>query len=256
MELKVNEIAIPAEVKWNYEELKAEIAERAHDYEMMVYTDDQIKSAKEDRANLNKLKKTLNDERIRLEKEYMKPFATFKAQVNEVIAIIDKPVGIIDRQIKEYEEEKKEQKRNEILSYLHTYKLPYDIPVEKLFSERWLNSSVTMKSIYVEIEDAVSQIKDDLETIEEMGEGATAIALYRENLSLRDTLNEIKRQKDLKAAQEKIEQIKSEKQDAKPEPKPEQQKQEWVSFKALLTVEQARMLKAFFNQNHIEFDTI
>ena len=120
MELKVNAITVPEEVKWNYEELKQEIAERAHDYEVVVYTDDQIKTAKEDRATLNKLKKTLNDERIRLEKEYMKPFSVFKEQVNEVIGIIDKPIGIIDKQVKEYEETKKAEKRDQSLRYMHT----------------------------------------------------------------------------------------------------------------------------------------
>lgn len=262
MELKVNQITIPQEVKWNYEELKQEIAERAHEYEMMVYSDDQIKSAKEDRANLNKLKKTLNDERIRLEKEYMKPFAVFKNQVNEVISIIDKPVGIIDRQIKEYEEEKKEEKRQAIMAHLKSYVLPYDIDPEMLFSEKWLNATVAMKTIYQEIEDRVIGVKSDIETIETLEEYQSfAITYYANTLDLRDTLNEVKRQKDFRAMQEKVEAEQKAKNEPKNEPKPEvaenvTPKQEWVSFKALLSVDQARALKAFFNDNNIQFTTI
>lgn len=67
MELKVNEVSIPEKIEFNYEQLKAELTEKVSLYETMVYTDDQIKQAKADKANLNKLKKALNDERIRRE---------------------------------------------------------------------------------------------------------------------------------------------------------------------------------------------
>lgn len=90
MQLKVNEVAIPAEITFNYEELKTELTEKVSMYETLVYTDEQIKETKEDKANLNKLKKALNDERISMEKSYMQPFNVFKAQVNEIIGIIDK----------------------------------------------------------------------------------------------------------------------------------------------------------------------
>ena len=51
--------------------MKQELTEKVSMYETLVYTDDQIKEAKADKAQLNKLKKALNDERIRIEKEYM-----------------------------------------------------------------------------------------------------------------------------------------------------------------------------------------
>lgn len=92
MELRVNEVAIPEKIDFNYEELKAELTSKVSFYETLVYTDDQIKDAKADKANLNKLKRALNDERIRREKEYMQPFNVFKAQINEIIGIIDKPI--------------------------------------------------------------------------------------------------------------------------------------------------------------------
>ena len=68
MELKMNEYQLPEQILFNYEELKAELTEKVQHYETLVYTDDQIKEAKADRAALNKLKKALSDERIRREK--------------------------------------------------------------------------------------------------------------------------------------------------------------------------------------------
>ena len=37
-------------IEWNNEEIKAEMAAKVADYKMMVYSDDQIKDAKKDRA--------------------------------------------------------------------------------------------------------------------------------------------------------------------------------------------------------------
>lgn len=58
MELKVNEVEIPKVIEFNYKELKSELEEKVSHYETLVYTDEQIKEAKSDRANLNKLKKS------------------------------------------------------------------------------------------------------------------------------------------------------------------------------------------------------
>ena len=104
IELKVTDVAIPSKIAFNFEEIKTELATTLQRYETMVYTADQMKAAKSDKASLNKLKKALNDERIRREREYMAPFNEFKAQIAELISLIDKPVMLIDSQVKSYEE--------------------------------------------------------------------------------------------------------------------------------------------------------
>ena len=269
MELRINEIAIPQEIKFNYEELKAELAEKVHTYETIVYTDDQIKEAKADKANLNKLKKALNDERIRREREYMKPFNEFKAQVNEIIQIIDKPIAVIDYQVKEYEERQKEEKASAIRNYLSKYSLPYEIDINMIFNNKWLNASVSVASIKKEIDDRVTAIQEDLETLENLDDYQSfAISYYRETLDLRAALNEVKRQKDFKAMQEKVEaeRLEAEKRKAeaapqKPEqkpvtPEPEKPAGQWINFSAFLTMAQAAELKDFFVRRGIEYKAI
>lgn len=110
MELKIQDYQIPEKITFNYEELKSWITERTRDYETLVYTNDQIVDAKKDRATLNKFKKSLNDERISREKEYMRPFNDFKMKMNELVGIIDDSVFAIDKQIREYEDVKKQGK--------------------------------------------------------------------------------------------------------------------------------------------------
>ena len=72
MELKIispQENGFVEEIKWNNEELKAEIAAKMKDYRGLVFTEESIAEAKKDRANLNKLKSAFEDERKRVKKQ-------------------------------------------------------------------------------------------------------------------------------------------------------------------------------------------
>lgn len=287
MELKVNEVAIPEKIEFNYEELKNELTEKVKMYETLVYSDEQIKEAKADKAALNKLKKALNDERIRREKEYMQPFNEFKAQINEIISIIDKPVGVIDRQVKEYEEKQKQEKRKKITEYFEERYLNSGTPapdcfrLERIFDEKWLNASVSMKSIQEAIDAKAEQIKNDLETLSNLPEfGFEAVEVYKSTLDANKAITEAHRMSEMakaKAAHEAEMKARAEEQarlaveaEAKktepqlqpaPEgfmnpPVEEAPAKMWVSFKALLTTEDALALKNFFESRDIQFEQI
>ena len=71
MELKIynpQEEGFLKEIDWNYEELKTEIQGKANDYMNLVYTADQVKDAKKDRANLNKFVEALESKRKEIKK--------------------------------------------------------------------------------------------------------------------------------------------------------------------------------------------
>lgn len=290
MELKVNEVTIPDVIQFNYDELKQELTEKVSMYETMVYTDDQIKQAKADKASLNKLKKALNDERIRREKEYLQPFNEFKAKINEIISIIDKPVAVIDKQVKEYEEKCKEDKRQTILEYFDTRKpsFPEWLTIEQIFDDRWLNASTSMKSIKDNIDEWINRIKGELTTLESLPQFSfEATEEYKRTLDINKAIAEGQRLADIQKRKEEQERLKAE-QEAKrqaeeaakkqaeqeekverelpPRPirepidvpmveKPKEEGQ-WVNFSAKLTVSQAKDLKQFFELRNIEFKSI
>lgn len=264
MELMVKPYTMPDAIEFNFDELKAELQERARQYELAIYSDDQIKLAKADRAALNKLKKALNDERIRMEKEYMIPFNEFKSKINEIITIIDKPIAAIDSQVKDYEERQKQEKEHSIRLYMSTFALPYEIPIEKIFNPKWLNATVPMTQVTNEINERIQQIAEDLETIESIDEyQAEAIRHYAETLDLRGSINYARQIKEQKEAEARIEEQRKAKQDRR-EPEPQKQEQpktgapagEWVSFAAYLTQDTARALRKFFVDNGIEYKRI
>lgn len=154
-------------IDWNYEELKTEIQKKANDYMNLVYTADQIKIGKQDRAKFNKLKNALDDERKRIKKQCMQPYATFEKQVKELIGIIDEVVVNIDTQIKGYEEEARQEKLEKVKEiYKKTIgDLDRTVPFEKIYKDSWLNVSTTLKSITAEISEIRDKVDSDLKVI-------------------------------------------------------------------------------------------
>ena len=208
-ELAIKKYTLPESIEFNFEELKAEITEKVKTYELAVYTDDTIKLAKEDRANLNRLKKALNDERIRREKEYNAPFQAFKAKINELIAIIDGPVDIIDRQVKAYEEGQRKQKADYIKAWFLANRerigAPEWLEIGRIAKPRWGNAGTKVKEIQDEITESCGKIRNDLETIASLPEYAfEAGEEYKRTLDINAAIAEGRRQADIQKRKEEL----------------------------------------------------
>lgn len=281
MEFRMKEYQLPEKIKFNYEELKQELTEKVKLYETMVYTDEQIKEAKADRANLNKLKKALNDERILREKEYMQPFNVFEAQINEIIGIIDKPVAVIDAQIKEYEEKQKKEKMEKIKELWSEMEVPDGLTFEKVFEERMLNNSFNLKHIKTCFTDAIDKFNRDIITLDALPEfGFEAKQVYLQTLDINKALAEgqrmsqiqkqkaeheaeqarLKAEEEAKKAVAEVAPTESQSQ-ATPEdfmnpPEDTTPVKEWIAFQALMTTEDALALRDFFNSRNIEFKAV
>lgn len=283
MEMKINEIVVPEQITWNYEEIKAELTQKIQKYETLAYTEDQIQEAKKDRAALNKLKTALNDERLRREKEYMKPFQVFKDQVNEIREIIDKPIKIIDEQLEGYEEDRKRKKREEIGAYWAQETTHPDwITLPLIFQDKWLNASYSMTQIKKDIDSKVGQINYDMETLEMLPEYSfEAVEVYKTTLDMNKAIAEGQRLADIQKRKEENERQKAEAErlkaeqeaeimkkveeeeaeaimadmeaEASPAPEQKEEKKMMVRFEVELTVDQAKELRAFFQERGIRF---
>ncbi|MGI6117804.1 MAG: DUF1351 domain-containing protein [Bilifractor sp.] len=166
MELRVEEVQVPEKIGFNYEELKTQLTTRCEDYKTIVYTPDTIKEAKADRAMLNKLKDSLNAERIRRQKEYMRPFETFKNQIDDLVGIINRASVAIDQQVKVFEEDQKRQKAEDIEVIFEETDFPEFVKLEQIQNPKWMNKTVTLKSIRQEMEDRLNQIGNELASID------------------------------------------------------------------------------------------
>lgn len=273
MELKTEDIKALEPVKFNYEELKKELTEKVENYKNLVYTEENINMAKKDRANLNKLKKAISDEKIRVKNTLLAPYADFESKCKELIKIVDTSVENVDRQVKAFEDEEKRTKKEEIQKYFneHVGHFKDVIIFENVFEDRWLNKTTTMKTVQADIEHIFSRASSDLITIESTVPDKEiqkqCIAFYFKNITNPSILGTtIQKARELIEEQKKIEELKQAEGTEKTEngtkstkngtenTKNGTEKKITIAFLAQeMTMEQVQALKKCLKDNNIKY---
>lgn len=194
------------EIKWNKEELEVAVKQKIAVYENVVYTEDNMKQAKADRAELNKLTKAIEDRRKKVKSIIMEPYTTFENEIKEVLELIEEPVEIIDKQVKAFEDQQKEEKKKSIQkSYDEVIgDLVEVLPFEKVFDSRYLNQTYKLATAQADVKAKVEKVRTDLETIDSLESKykLNAKDVYIKTMDLSKALAENKRLSDL---EEKLE---------------------------------------------------
>lgn len=193
-------------IQWNKEELEAAVRQKIAAYQNVVYTEDNTKQAKADRAELNKLTKAIEDRRKMVKGIIMEPYSAFEAEIKDVLELIKKPVSMIDQQVKAFEDQQKEEKKQKIReSYDEVIgDLAEVLPFEKVFDSRFLNATYKLGTAQTEVKEKVEKVRTDLETIDSLESKykLNAKDVYIKTLDLSKALAENKRLSDL---EEKLE---------------------------------------------------
>lgn len=207
----MNEIVVsvnqtPGEITWNFEEIKEALRAGLTEYKNTVYTDDTIKSAKVDVANLRKLKTTIEDRRKEVKEKCLEPYSIIEAQAKELTSLIDEPIKAINEQVEDYETRRKAQVKAEILTYWQ--KSSGNIPEEirdkvyqKNYDSRWENITATKKSWHEAIDKIIEDVTGAIATIQTLKSEfeADGISVYYETLNLQKAIqkmNELKEQQE------------------------------------------------------------
>lgn len=251
-------------IEWNHEEIKKEVAERVKHYSSLVYTEDQVKEAKADRAKLRKFVEALEAKRKEIKKQCLAPYEAFEKQMKEIIAVVNEPIALIDGQCQEFEDKRKAEKKEAIMAYWYTAleenKIPAGITFEHLFDEKWLNASVKMTAVCKEFNAKLEQIEKDLATLQEMPEfGFEAAEVYKTTLDINKAIAEGKRLADIQKRKAEAEaEVKKFVESIPKEPiEPiEPAEKHWIGFEALLSTEDALALRDFFKARGIEYKAI
>ncbi len=198
-------------IDWNKEEFMELVASITEQYEGLTYTEDQMKSAKVDRARLNAMKKAISDRRIQVKKAVMEPYTKFEAEVSEVTALIDKPIAMIDGQIKEYEDRTKEEKKAALKKHFEEIAADLEgiLTFDRVFDQRYLNVSVSLNKAKADIQEKVDRVHTDLRSLEGFCEEkylTIAKDAYIRTLNVSDALAEARRLQefDRKAEEERL----------------------------------------------------
>lgn len=208
----MNEISVvlnqtPGKISWNYEEVKAFLAQEMEAYKGLVYTDDSIGDAKKDRAFLNKLWKQVDTKRKEAKAKCLEPYSKFEEQANELKKLISDPVQMIDEQVKAYEQKKQEQVKEEIGSYFDKVYTESDLSPEirkkvimRVWDPKWLNATTSKKTWKEAVEKGIAEVKDEIDQLKGFRSEfeADMVESYSRNLSFRDavqTMNDLEKQK-------------------------------------------------------------
>lgn len=157
-ELQVVEFEIknltPAKIECNIEEVEIYMTAVKEKYNGWIVTEDGIDFAKKERTKLNKLEKTISEERKRIQKEAN----TDIEKLIEKLKIAEKETKALSNniaeQIKEFEEKEYQKKLKEI-GKIKDNVFSENKLLEQWFSvnEKWKNKTMTLKKIEEEIKE-------------------------------------------------------------------------------------------------------
>lgn len=221
MQLIINTMPT-GEISWNYEEIKAGIASIAAEYEGAVYTEETLKQAKADRAELNKLATAIDDKRKEVKNILLAPYNRFEAEVKDVLALLKKPAAEIDAQVKDYEQQQKDKKLQDIRA-LYDHGNFHGVPFETLFDQKWLNATTKMSAIEKELAAAEREIAADMAILELQEEYRfEALQTYNQTRNLSAAMQTIQQLKEQARAKAEFEaRRKQQEEQAKQEPEKE-----------------------------------
>lgn len=284
MEFQVREFKTPEQILFNYEDLKQQLTEECHAYTKLVVTEDAIAPAKRDLADLRRLDKALNDERLRIQREYMKPFDSFKDRVDELRGIIKNAETNIDRQLKAFDEAQASKKQEEIQELFKSIGFQPFVRLDQIWNPKWMNKTYQMKQIEQDMKEVLYKVGEDVVTISRLKDFSfEARQDYEKTLDINHAIAEGQRLAQIQMAKERAiaeqkareeaqkaareqaeEQSKTEgssPESLKPEARPEQTEQKteapkeeprmWVGFEAYMNAAEAGKLAQFFRDNGI-----
>lgn len=189
----------------NMSEVKEYALETKKYYENLVFTDEQIKEAKDERANINKAVKRVADYRKDIVDKFNKPLEEFVRNAKETESILKEASNCIDVQIKKYEEEEKQIKKKdcEVLFDSLIGDLSEIISFEKLFDSRWLNKTTKMTEVEQDIKNIIEKVNTGLQAIKEL-DSEFETELINTFLTDYDLSKAIMKNTQLKAQKEKL----------------------------------------------------
>lgn len=279
------------EIKWNYEEIKAEVIAQSESYATAVYTDDLIKQAKADRAKLNKFVKAIKDRRTDVRKKLLAPDEEFGRQVDEIVGIVQAAISNIDAQVKNYESKVRQEKIDKLRTEFDSMvgDMSKILPFERVYVPEWSNATFSISKAKGIMQETIEAVRNGINTIgnSDSPYAGDMMKVFLETYDIGKAMerrNQLEEEAKRRAAYEEERKRQQEERDRqaaeearkqallqhipedvrpavkqginavvdRPEPEPKQ----WVAFEALLDTHHAQLLAAFFRSQGIEFRAI
>ena len=145
----------PAVVKFNYEEMEANLDSVLIRYAGLTFTDNDAAECKKTIAELRKGQKALADFRLKTKKELTESVGAFEAQCKKLHDKFETVIGPLTTQNDKFETDRKEKKRTEVQSIIDKLVAEYGLAEKytqplRIF-DTYLAKGTTLKSITAEL---------------------------------------------------------------------------------------------------------
>ena len=194
-ELQISVTLNSGSIVTNTEELKEQLSAKMAEYENAVFTEDSKAIAKAELTGLRKLREAVESRRKEIKAQCMIPYNEFEKEVKELTAIIDKPIHLIDGQLKEMEVERVRRKKEaieELYQEVVTEVADY-LPLNDIYDNKWENAGTSMKKIREAMEELVVKTVSEISIIKNNVSDARdeALRIYKDTRNLAKALEHI-----------------------------------------------------------------
>ena len=157
----------------NLEEVKASIQAYADQFKGLKFTESQYSEAKDFRKELNSQIKLIEDARKSIKKQWNEPLDAFEKKCKELSSIIEEVKTPIDKQIAEFDEKEKADKKKEcdklIELALQTLPENYQDIINKsggiAFNDKWLNKTYKLSEVKKDIEGIINTENSNMQIL-------------------------------------------------------------------------------------------
>lgn len=171
--------ALPAAIEFNYQELKGALEQYLAKFDGLMVTEDDIRSAALDRAEINRVARTIARARIDTKKRYLEPFEVFEMRAKELEGLCKAAEGKIAEQLEAFERQRMERKLARLeemwagkvaatgIASRH-WDLWFDEQVSTKIKGCWLNKGVSEEQAGAAMDAEVSRCVELVGAVEQM----------------------------------------------------------------------------------------
>ena len=157
----------------NLDKVKASIQAYADQFKGVKFTESQYSEAKDFRKELNAQIKLIDDARMSVKKQWNEPLDAFEKKCKELSAIIEEVKTPIDKQIAEFDEREKAEKKKEVIKLIENALLTlpenYQDIINKsggiAFNDKWLNKTYKLSEVKKDIEGIINTENSNMQIL-------------------------------------------------------------------------------------------
>jgi hypothetical protein len=200
------------EIESNIKEVQNYAVELNNYYKNIVFTEDTMKIAKDEKSKVNKFKKIVEDYRKKTVEEWKKPIAQFETLSKDTEKILADTYITINSQVSNYEDKQKQEKEKEIRDYFEEYKQSLSIDFIKFEDAKIrVGLSDSKTSLKKQAKDFIDRVNTDIATIMLQEHKEEILVEYKQNgyvlsMAISTVMNRIKAVEETKKKQEEIKQ--------------------------------------------------